>query len=98
MLQIVCRTAGNESVVELHGWLSGPEIGEFQGACALQPLPLRIELENLAGASADGILALKEQRARGALLSGASPYIDLLLRGPSGEGGKKGGQGPGVAS
>ena len=78
-LQIVCRTVENGSVIELHGRLSGPEIGEFQGTCAVKPLPLRIELENLSGASADGILALKEQRARGARLVGASPYIELLL-------------------
>ena len=70
-LQIVSRTAGEESVVELHGWLSGPEIGEFQAACGTKPLPLRIDLENLAGASADGILALQEQRSRGARLVGS---------------------------
>lgn len=79
-LQIVCRAASDEEfVVELHGWLRGPEIVEFEEACARRPLPLRIDLENLAGASPNGIMALREQRARGALLSGASPYIELLL-------------------
>lgn len=89
-LQIVVREA--EPVIELHGWLRGPEIGEFQDACSHHTLPLRIDLENLSGASADGILALKEQRARGAVLTGASPYIELLLTGrqgpPAGEGGR----------
>lgn len=88
-LQIVCRDASEDPVIELHGWLRGPEIVEFQDACAHRSLPLRIDLENLSGASADGILALKEQRARGAVLTGASPYIDLLLSGaprPSGGG------------
>ena len=78
-LQIVGRTVEGEAVVELHGWLSDLEIDEFRGECALHPAPLRIDLENLAGASAEGILALKEQRARGARLTGASPYIELLL-------------------
>jgi hypothetical protein len=96
-LQIVCRTAARESVIELHGWLSRAEIAELQKACDPQPHPLRIDLENLAGATADGILALKEQRARGAHLSGASPYMELLLRGHPGEGSKKGGQGRGAA-
>jgi hypothetical protein len=86
-LQIVCVRVEGEVRIELHGRLSGPEVAEFQQACASQPRPLRIELENLSGASADGILALKEQRARGARLTGASPYIDLLLRGRSGAGG-----------
>ena len=85
-LQVVCRAVdAGGSVMELHGWLTGPEIEEFKAACASRPLPLRIDLEQLAGASADGILALKEQRVRGARLEGASPYIELLLgsRGPS---------------
>ena|SRR5262249_44453286 len=96
-LQIVCRTVETESVVELHGWLSGLEIAEFEGACAASPLPLRIDLQNLSGASADGVQALQAQRARGARLVGASPYIDLLLARPRREGGKRG-SGPGVVS
>jgi hypothetical protein len=78
-LQIVGRVVEGESMVELHGWLSGPEIDEFKSECALHRPPLRIELKNLHGASSDGISALKEQRARGARLTGASPYIELLL-------------------
>ena len=74
-------------MIELHGWLRAPEIVEFKDTCATQPMPLRIDLENLSGASADGILALKEQRARGVRLTGASPYIELLLSGvPGGSG------------
>ena len=80
-LQVVCRKLESQSVVELHGWLTGPEIEEFEKACAATPQPLLIHLENLAGASPDGVLALKGQRARGARLVGASPYIELLLRG-----------------
>lgn len=90
-LQIVVRDADLEPVIELHGWLRGPEIVEFQDACSHRAPPLRIDLQNLSGASADGILALKEQRARGAVLTGASPYIELLLSGsqkpPAGAGG-----------
>jgi hypothetical protein len=78
-LQIVGRMVEGEAVVELHGWLSELEIAEFRSECAQHQPPLRIDLENLSGASADGILALKEQRARGARLTGASPYIELLL-------------------
>jgi hypothetical protein len=78
-LQIMCARVEGEARLELHGRLAGPEIAEFQVACATQAAPLRIDLENVSGASADGILALKEQRARGARLVGASPYIELLL-------------------
>jgi hypothetical protein len=89
-LQIVGRVVEGEAVVELHGWLSGLEIDEFKGECALHPLPLRIDLKNLHGASGDGVLALKEQRARGARLTGASPYIELLLGSAAPEEPKKG--------
>ena len=43
------------------------------------PLPLRIDLENLAGADGAGLQALHRERRRGARLAGASPYIALLL-------------------
>ena len=79
-LQIVYRTNEGEGMVELHGWLGKPEVVEFHKVCASTPLPFRVDLTNLTSASADGILALKEQRARGARLVGASPYIALLLR------------------
>jgi hypothetical protein len=90
-LQIVRVRVAGEVRIELHGRLSGPEIAEFETTCASEDSPLRIDLQNLSGASADGILALKEQRARGAKLTGASPYIDLLLRGRrAGDGGEPG--------
>jgi hypothetical protein len=94
-LQIVCLLVEGEARIELHGWLTGREIAEFQAACASQSPPFSIDLENLWGASPDGIEALKEQRARGASLTSASPYIDLLLSGrPSAVSGK-GGRAPG---
>jgi hypothetical protein len=96
-LHIVCVRAQGEARIELHGRLSASEIAEFQTACASQSPPLRIDLENLSGASADGILALKEQRARGARLVGASPYIELLLSGRTG-GAEHGGQGSGTSN
>jgi len=79
-LHIVCTRVEGEARIALHGRLSGPEIAELRTACASPaPVRLRIDLENLSGASPDGILALKELRASGAHLIGASPYIELLL-------------------
>jgi len=82
-LHVVCVCIEGEVHVQLHGWLTGQEIAAFQTTCESQASPVRIDLENLSGASADGIRALKEQRARGARLSGASPYIELLLTCPA---------------
>ena len=79
-LQIVCRTNEKERVIELHGWLGKPEVVELHKVCASASPPVCLDLTNLTSASADGILALKEERARGARLAGASPYVALLLR------------------
>jgi hypothetical protein len=81
-LRIISTTVVHGSMVELHGWLNGPEVAEFRKVCAAKTLPLSIDLKHLVGADAAGILALREQRARGAGLVGASPYIELLLQGP----------------
>jgi hypothetical protein len=86
----MCRKLEKETVIELHGWLSGPEVAEFGRTCDQEAQSIRIDLENLSGVSADGILALRDQQARGATLSGASPYIELRLRGPSTRDGGRG--------
>jgi hypothetical protein len=82
-LRIVCVRVAGEARVELHGRLSGLEVAEFKSACAAHAQPARIDLTHLLGASAEGVHALREQRAHGAHLIGASPYIELLLDEPS---------------
>lgn len=80
-LRIVLQAAKGEAVLALHGWLSGPEVAEFERVVGAAPLPLRIDLANLAGADSSGITALCAQRGRGARLASASPYISILLKG-----------------
>jgi hypothetical protein len=89
-LRIVCTRAVGEAQVELHGRLSALEVPEFESACAAQAQPVRIDLTHLSGASAEGVHALREQRAHGARLTGASPYIELLLGEPSSQQAKGG--------
>lgn len=83
-LLIVHRTDADEVVLELHGWLREPETAEFDKAMAGVPPVVRIDLSQLLGADAAGILALRQARAKGARLRSASPYVELLLREPSG--------------
>jgi hypothetical protein len=80
-LRMVVQSGKGEAVLSLHGWLSGPEVGEFERVVGTAPLPLRIDLTNLAGADRSGITALCAQRERGARLANVSPYIGLLLKG-----------------
>lgn len=75
----------------LDGWLSGPEVEEFETVAASRGLPLRIDLAHVTGADAAGVAALHAQRARGAALANASPYIELLLRAYLGESPSPGG-------
>jgi hypothetical protein len=87
MLRIDVVRAGDECVVALHGWLAGEEVAVFETSCASLELPVRIDLANLAGADNPGLTALHTQRRRGARITGASPYIELLLDGARGAAG-----------
>ncbi len=80
-LRIVTRVEKDSpKALVLDGWLSGPEVEEFETVAASLPMPLRIDLAHVTGADAAGVAALQAQRARGAMLTNASPYIELLLQ------------------
>jgi hypothetical protein len=71
--------------VRLIGRLSVAEVPELETTAAKAGLPLCIDLGQLAGADAAGVRALRLLRGSGASLTGASPYIGLLLEEPGGE-------------
>ena len=79
-LRILTRAGKTENVLVLEGWLSGPEVAEFVTLAGSLPLPLRIDLGHVAGADPAGLAALQAERMRGATLTQASPYIELLLQ------------------
>lgn len=78
-LRIFEESREHEDVVALHGWLSAVEVAELERVASAQGRPLRIDLAQLAGVDADGLRALARLRERGALLSGASPFVELML-------------------
>ena len=84
MLRIDVEHSGGECLVALHGWLTGEEVGVFETSCASLEPPFRIDLANLAGADKRGLSALLAQQGRGARITCASPYIELLLEGAVG--------------
>lgn len=79
-LRIVTRVAQIQNALVLEGWLTGPEVAEFERVATTLSIPLCIDLAQLAGADAMGVAALQTQRERGATLTNTSPYIELLLR------------------
>jgi hypothetical protein len=78
-IRIEVRSEGAECTLEMRGWLRSPEIEVFERACASQTLPFRIDLGQLVNVDDAGRRALLRQRARGARLVGASPYLALLM-------------------
>jgi len=81
-LRIETRVGKADCLLVLEGWLSGPEVLEFEAAASSQKPPLRIDLSRVAGADLDGAAALHVQRNRGAKLENAPRYIELLLETP----------------
>ena len=78
-LRIFQETKEREVVIALHGWLSAAEVAEVERLAAEQDRPLRVDLAQLAGVDAEGLRLLRRLRDRGARLTGASPFIELML-------------------
>lgn len=78
-LRIFENAVEGEAVIALHGWLSSAEVAEVERLAAESSRPLRIELGQLAGVDEDGLRVLRRLRGGGARLTGASPYVELLL-------------------
>ena len=77
--RIFVRGGGDTAVLELNGWLREREVAVFEETCALQDGPVQLDLKHLLGIDAEGREALHRQRARGVRITGASPYIELLM-------------------
>ena len=75
---------GERRVVRLAGRLSAAQVPELFRACQGDD-SLKIELTDLISVDAAGIDALQRIRGRGAILTGASGYIQLKLDSPAGQ-------------
>jgi len=78
-LRIIEQAGEQESVIGLHGWFSAAEVDEVEKLVAARNCPLGIDLAHLTGADAKGLRALRGLQRRGVRLTGASPYVQLLL-------------------
>jgi hypothetical protein len=79
-LRIFEQVNEDEAMVALHGWFSAAEVTVVETLAAAQSRPLTIELGGLVGVDTEGLRSLRRLRERGAHLTGASPYIELLLK------------------
>jgi hypothetical protein len=87
-LRIDLLAGKSPATIALHGWLFAAEVAEFERTVAEAGMPLLIDLAQLAGADAEGRRSLWRQERRGARLTGASPYIGLLLESSAGGAGR----------
>ncbi len=78
-LRISTRRDPKGEVVIVDGRLDGEVVEELERVVAEQSGPLRLELAGLRSADEAGLEALRALRARGIVLTGASPYLRLRL-------------------
>jgi hypothetical protein len=78
-LYIASESVSGVRVMRLEGWLEGEAVAELERVVNGGSGPLRLDLSELRSADTVGLAALRAQRASGAVIVGASPYIRLLL-------------------
>ena len=76
-------TPVGDAVLKVDGQLSGEEARLLVDACEAVAGPIILDLTDLQFADRQGVRMLRQLQARGATLTGLSPYLDLLLGGGS---------------
>ncbi len=79
-VRITKTTLGAQTVLRIDGRLRSDDIEELFGAFRSAPSPPILDLSNLQSADREGVGALRGLIALGAGVSGASPFIELLLQ------------------
>ena len=78
-LRIVEEISSHEAVIALHGWLSAAEVVELERAAAAAGRPATFRARPARRPRRRGGTGAAAQREGGALLTGATPYIALLI-------------------
>ena len=78
-LRIIAQAREDETVVALHGRLTIAEVAEVEKTTAPAGRPLVLDLTHLVGADSEGFLVIHRLRESGAQVTGASPFVDLML-------------------
>lgn len=79
LLRISEERLKDSTVIHVAGRLEGDGVDELGRACRGLSGPIRLELSALLQADEVGLALLRSLRDAGVKLSGASPFIDLLL-------------------
>ena len=86
MLKISQAEKADHSVtLKLEGRVVGPWVGELQQACELilsEDRKLKLDLEEVSFADADGVVTLTSLKLRGVTITNCSPFVEEQLKSP----------------
>lgn len=80
MVRITTKRTGAVTVVRIDGRLRRQCVAELEKVCRSIEGPLCLDLANLQSVDSEGARAISEIEARGAAVTGVSPYIDMVLK------------------
>jgi anti-anti-sigma regulatory factor len=79
-IRITEKSNGQGTVLQLDGRLASEDVDELMKAYRSAHEPVVLELKYLQSVSSYGIEALLDLASQGALLQGASMFVELLLK------------------
>jgi hypothetical protein len=82
-VRIEKMSSGDGTVIQVAGDLRGRGIVELERVCRETVGPFTLDLANLRSLEAGGVELIRELAARGAKMTGVSPYVGLLLKAPN---------------
>jgi ABC-type transporter Mla MlaB component len=80
VIHISATAQVTRTVVKVDGKLRAEDVAELARVFGVVQGSTELDLSELTSADRAGVAALRELVSRGALVRGASPYIELLLK------------------
>ncbi len=80
MIRITTQQSGGLTVVRIDGRLRKEGAVELEKLCGSIEGPLCLDLANLQSIDAHGVRTISELEAKGAAVTGVSPFIAMLLK------------------
>jgi ABC-type transporter Mla MlaB component len=78
-IRVQVKSEGSTTVVALEGRLTSDFVGEIVQQLKSTEGRLALDLSELKWADEEGVAAIREAAAEGAVVRGASPFVRLLL-------------------
>lgn len=73
------KKEGDRTVIQVAGELKGQGVAELERLCRETTGKLSLDLSNLRSAGPGGVQLIRELVGQGVVISGMSPYLELVL-------------------